>query len=527
MGIARPLAGTGLGGVPLLYQHYRPAWAGRESELAYQLHNTPAQIWAELGVAGVLPLLLGLICFVYAIIRHAAPENKIDNLLLWTLSAGLWAYGLMALTDYQLDNLSISGTLVIYLACLTSILRIHPWQTLPRFLTSPSVLFYSGAGLVLAAVIWLIPIHRAWQLSSQGFMALAQNQTDIFIEKLTQAQKLASWEPYYPSQLGWNLGNMALQTPNLQGQPGGFLNRAVEQFKRANEISPYQEFAQSNLGWLLLASNPSAATEAFTNSARLVPAKRGVMYGLGLSLLRQGKTDLAIEAIALECVRNPLFATSPRWRSPQVQPLYRQILQRIDDIYTELLNQHSQAGELNTLLHQQRGGIFWWQGNLRAARQDLDGYGSVFSQHILAIAEGASPQSIIPSFPVSPARLLLQAYANEEQRPSLLKKAWIEAKRMDFPAHLEDELLSSMAQAKNFTRWVKQNSPVVSYRYQRAGFGVLSRHVDGPLPLDFYPVMDNLVMTTWLTGMLPAPVYQPEFDLALQPWRDNLLKQLS
>ncbi|NJM95372.1 MAG: O-antigen ligase family protein, partial [Acaryochloridaceae cyanobacterium CSU_5_19] len=60
MGLAHPLLGAGLGSVPLLYQTYRPAWAGRAAELVYQLHGTPVQIWAELGGLGIV-LSLGMI----------------------------------------------------------------------------------------------------------------------------------------------------------------------------------------------------------------------------------------------------------------------------------------------------------------------------------------------------------------------------------------------------------------------------------------------------------------------------------
>ncbi len=54
MGKQQGITGIGLGNVPLQYQQFRPLWAGRESELAYQLHSTPVQLFAELGVGGVM-----------------------------------------------------------------------------------------------------------------------------------------------------------------------------------------------------------------------------------------------------------------------------------------------------------------------------------------------------------------------------------------------------------------------------------------------------------------------------------------
>lgn len=525
MGLDHPFSGVGLGGVPLLYQRYRPGWAGRESELVYQLHSSPAQLWAELGIWGILPLILATFFFVYILLFSATPYTKIDRVLVWSLSGGLWGYGLMALTDYQLDNFSIIGSLVIYFACLTSIFRTTKVESKPRFFPSPLGLFYMGIGLLLVVIIWLIPIHRAWQLSSQGFMALREDKYDLFREKLTQAQNLAPWEPYYPYQLGWNLGERMLKTQNQQERTN-LLNLAVAEFQRANQISPYQEFGWNNLGWLLLQANPPEATQAFIKAAQLVPAKRGVMYGLGLSLLQQGKIDLGIEAIALEVVRDPIFITSPRWRVPQLQSLHYKVMQRTIEIYTELIEQNSEQENLIRLLHQQRGALFWWQGNVNAARQDLENYGSVFSQNILTLSENQLTESMPEKFPLATG-LLLQAYLEPNQRANLLKQAWMQAEKTELPTNLEEDLLKTMAESENFEQWVKQYAPALSYRYQRAGFGVLSRHIDGMIPLDFYNVVDNLVITTWLKEMFPSPFYWPELDLAIQPLREKLLANIN
>ena len=53
MGSSHPVTGIGLGNVPLLYQEYRPIEAGRLSEIIYQLHSTPVQLWAEMGIWGI------------------------------------------------------------------------------------------------------------------------------------------------------------------------------------------------------------------------------------------------------------------------------------------------------------------------------------------------------------------------------------------------------------------------------------------------------------------------------------------
>lgn len=551
MGIEHPLSGIGLGNVPVLYQKYRPIWAGRESELAYQLHSTPVQLWAEMGIWGILPVLGGMIFLTYCLFRYTLPQQKTDHIFIWGLSGALLGYGLISLTDYQLDNICISTTIVIYIACLASIYRIHPLIPLPSPLKrgkpedasqfiqrgvggikvrtvfpSPLALFYGGIGIVLAVIIWLFPIHRAWQLSSQGFMALSYKKIDIFVNYLTQAHKLAPWEPYYPYQLGWNLGNLSFQTANLQ-QKQQLLSQGIRWFEKANQVSPYQEFGYSNLGWLIFNNDSAQATQAFAQGVKLVPAKRGLMYGLGLSLLVQNKVDIAVEAIALEGLRDPLFISSPMWRSPQLQSVYTQVLERMTTHYTELIQQYAQPESFNHYLHSARGGLLWWQGKLTEAHQDLDTYGSPLSQGILKLSEGTSPQSVLSEFPLSPASLILKAWSDAQQRLILIEQAWIEATKQKLPSELKQNLLISMKRSQNFDQWIKQNTPVLQYRRQRAGFGVLNRHIDGPIPLDFFPVIENLAMTTWFSELLPSPLYDPQLDLALQPLRDSLLQKIS
>jgi uncharacterized protein involved in response to NO len=70
----------------------------------------------------------------------------------------------------------------------------------------------AGLGLLVAMVIWLIPVQRAWAKSSQGFTALKDGHFGQFVDKLTQAHQLAPWDAYYSYQLAWNIGEPELST---------------------------------------------------------------------------------------------------------------------------------------------------------------------------------------------------------------------------------------------------------------------------------------------------------------------------
>ncbi len=121
MGRDRPWLGHGLGSVPWQYQAHRPPWAGREAEWIHQLHNTPIQIWAEWGLAGLGILGILLILTLRLGFQRISPRPDPSDTPLpqgAALKIGLLAYTPIALTDYSLDNLAISGSLALFLALL-------------------------------------------------------------------------------------------------------------------------------------------------------------------------------------------------------------------------------------------------------------------------------------------------------------------------------------------------------------------------------------------------------------------------
>ena len=555
MGASHFLTGIGPGGVPLLFQRYRPGWAGQQAEWAYQLHSTPAQLWAELGlwavVVGVGAIgLLGFLAVTW--LRAADATAQTPPLLVGCVLSSLLGYGVVSLTDYQLDNICISGTLVVWLAVLTAEWRDrqnlsspasdnqqpielsasspHPLTSL-RLLPRP-FLPLMGMGILMAAVIWLIPVHRAWFLSQQGFAALSRGDVSTFVQRLSRSHQLATWEPYYAYELGWNLGNLSLQTSDpKQQQP--LLEEGSSWLRQGIQSAPKQEFGYTSLAWLLLNREPKAASHAFARSAQLVPAKRGVFYGLGLSLLAQGESELAIAAMTLEALRDPILLTSPIWQLPELKSLYQPVTQRVETELTTLLASAQETQLLATWLHQIRGGLRWWRGDIPGARADLATFGTELSHFVLDLADGKP----VPSPLTTPwgregtiadrsGALAIAAWLEPANRQALLKRAWIVATHSDPPPQLVAELTATMSRSATFDQWLKQNAPSQRYRRERAGFGVLSRHIDGAIPIDFMTVVDNVPIAQFCKDLILAIDYAPALDNALQPKRDVLVERV-
>jgi uncharacterized protein involved in response to NO len=574
MGWAHPLFGAGPGGVPMLYQAYRPAWAGREAELVYQLHSTPAQIWAELGGWGIalsLGLMGWLITWGVRLWRSPATPAGEPRILCWSLLAGLLGYGVVGITDYQLDIVCISGTLIVYLAAFLSFLRadlrsriVSPGEShsasseespLPvksETLWGKLAWFRWGTvGLLLAVGIWLTPIHRAWQLSSLGFSAIANGKINVqslepFVDNLKKAQQLAPWEPYYSAQLGSNLVTAGMLSNNAQTS-SMLLRQSMEAFQQTVAASPNQEFGHSSLGWLqIVARQPALAEQSFANATRLTPAKRGVFYSLGLSLLDQGKEDLAIQAMTLEIARDPLWLTSPVWRSPKLAAIAPKVQTAIVQIYGQLLQNPSNSAAFSAYLHQCLGGVYWWQGDLKQATAEWKGRELPASQFLLKLAQiRASADStklesrtlqeattsskvlFIAIEPSTPEEFIFKAWLEPKQRAELVAKALLNANQTPPDPKQVQSIVAGMAQSKSLDEWIKLRAPVSQYRRERAGFGVLSRHIDGPAPQDFLQVVDNTAMTSFFSELLPSSIYSPSLDKALQPLRLKLWEKIS
>ncbi len=536
MGLARPWAGLGLGSVPLVYQRYRPVWAGREAEWHHQLHSTPAQLWAELGLGGVVLPLVALGMLAIALWRYGRSPHLPAPLspgLLGSLAAAIWGYGVMSLTDYQLDVIPIAGVLLVYGSVLLYGLRsaqVASQGEAPSAAIAPPRFRRFTVGLALgiigAITLWLIPIHRAWSASAIGFLQLERKNYPAFVANLELAHQRAPWQSYYPWMLGWGLGDLSYQTadPDLAQQ---MRQDAIAWFQKGNAVSPYQEFGYSNLAWLQTQTDAPSAIASFVQAARLLPAKAGVFWGLGYNLFRVQKRALATDAIALELVRHPLAITSPQLQTGIFQNVAPEIVERTEALLGSLLAEATEPSLLS-FLHQVRGALRWWNNNLAGAAEDWAISGSAISRTLLAIAQGETPD--LDALPELPGKYALQAWYQPENRPNLLLKAWM-TKPEDLPLQtglpdpaLITELANTMDTADTFDQWLKEKAPNFESQSRRLGFGVFSRQDDGPNPDDFYFRVENLAMQRFFEDVVPPAIVLPALDIALQPYREKVFQ---
>jgi len=545
MGLAHPLFGAGLGNVPLLYQKYRPAWAGQKAELTYQLHSTPAQLWAELGLFGILLSFLSCISIICLCIRWSKCKTALpaqseasasSSFPIIGILSGISGYSVYAITDYQLDNISISGTLLIYMAVLIANTRkvsqlVETAVVDEVRLVSPALskkIAFASSSLLVAIALWLYPIHRAWMFSSQGFIALQQNDTSSFVTKLEQSNKLAPWEPYYPYQLAWNLGELAFQSTDA-AQQEALRQESVSWFEKAIALSPYREFGYSNLGWLLVNTAPEKATVAFFQSTKLTPEKRGAYFALGYSLLKEGKLDLATKAMVIELMRQPILLTSPIWQSAELSSLYPNVTAALES--TLLSNLSSQdVDSADSRIQQMLGMLYWWQGDHTRAEEILSKLPTALNRSFIALTPTShqvfdqssyedidNSNAAIAAWTKSPNSdaALLQDALSRNPNAIYIEDAYYAA--------LLSDIKLSITDASNFHQWLTQRAPTRRSRNQRLGFGTISRHIDGPLPKDFSVNLENIIMTKFLSAALPATMPHRDVVVLVKAFADDVL----
>lgn len=527
--------GVGLGGVPLLYPQYRPFWGGRDAMWTGQLHSTPLQWLAELGIGGAILALVAIGLFGYqgmtAWVRSrplealswvgeppSPTESRMlsESLLPVCLGGGMVAYGVVSLWDTSLHLPAIAGTAVIYLA-----VPISRWRT-PPLVKGPTLIFLAGLGFLGAAIVWLIPVHQAGYLGARGLGALRRVQPDVAtaVGCLTRSHQLVPWKSEYPLQMGWLSGSLHWQDPKPPKQANDWLQRGIA-------ADPNGVFGYNRAGWLLLKTDPLLATKAFGRSAQLIGAQYGVFYGLGRALLASGQMDLAIEAFALELLRNPAFMTHPLWRQLDLEPLFGRVGDRLEEKYAILLKTHTQPSPLNATLHQNRGSFRWWIGNYKGAREDLQDDVSPVSKLVLQLASLESSESVeteLRILPPSPAKWAIEAWSSPPDRLKRLQQAWTMIGLENLAPDIVEKSLTTMNSAQTFDEWLKQSSPTAESSLFQEVWTPWGDDFKSFAIQDFPQVLENTAIAHFFANQLwQAPADFPELDLALQLWREALL----
>lgn len=506
LGAQRPWLGWGPGTVPIIYPHVRAQLDGG-TENVLQLHNTPVQVWATLGIPGVVALALLLGGTWRAIRRNGGSPPE------WAATGSLLGYGIVALTDHQLDLPVFAGGLAVNLAALTAasgapahgVALARAGRILVGALTI-------AAGIpVLVATARDLPARAAYE---DALVALGAGRTPEFLAALDRATTQRPGDPYFQHQAAAHL----LERRQHEREPArqaALLLQAVTRLESSLATGVHTEFARFNLGWLYLdAGQPARAVGHFTAAAHLVPDKGGVYFGLGLAHLAAGDHRAATRAFALEAVNDPRSLTGPAWELPQLTPLLPGVLAEARLVLASAVKSHPPAAPAAAWIR-------WWWGEPFSAESLRPGFNAASAGLLAAwpvLAAGEPPPA--GNAPWQRAAAAWQRSRTEGARPELFLAA----------ADGDRALAAALARRagryrddfRTFLAAPAGDEPALvrTLRHQRTGYGVLALHPEGPPPADAYIVQENRVAVDLAAGLFPVKGWLPgRFLLAMLPER--------
>ncbi|MGB7488571.1 MAG: O-antigen ligase family protein, partial [Phormidesmis sp.] len=398
-----PILGIGPGNLSRVYNLYRPIEAGTGLNLVQQLHNTPAQILAELGGLGFLSyvVLLSVLVRLCLVIYRSfvdsrpvdsrsvdtlsvdslpadslpgdSPTGDAERLLLFSLCASWFGYGVSSFTDYQLENVGISSTLIATAALLVGLADAQikdptkdPTKTESRFTLSNKL----RRVVSLCLLAFLCVSLQLWARVDLGFYMAYRAVQDTAIkdfvaadDKLLKASTIVAWDPTYAALAAE--GVIALSKTTSAERDRTELNAiAADYMQAAVTAAPNDPWFNQNSAVLLLDKDPALAENYAKQAVRLFPRSPHsyTYYTLGVTYLEQGKTQAAAHAFALEALANPQFLTSDVWERESFLPIKEQVIDETLNSYRQVLSQTQENSIQYQWLKEQIAIISWWYG---------------------------------------------------------------------------------------------------------------------------------------------------------------------
>ena len=399
----RPLLGVGPGNLSRVYQQYRPIETGAGLELVQQLHNTPAQILAETGLIGFSGYLLwiaGLVRLGILVHRRLASHIETstlsllntdrgvqnDQILLYSIAASWFAYAVSSLTDYQLENIGISTTLLISTALL-----IHLGDRYCQFNMVKSLSLRTRRLVSLFLLLYLSVSLSVWARVDVGFYLADTAKIDIennnLVEadtKWSKATQIVPWDPTSAALASERLSILSSLATDPQDKDT-LLSGAIDSLKSAVKAAPNDPWFNQNLAVLLLQQqHPEQAEPYIHHTVLLSPrSNHASYYTLGQTYLAQNKTEKAIAAFVLEGLANPKFLVDTIWQAPPLDKYLPTVIDQTLSVWQQVLSITSPNSSQYTWLDQQIALTKWWY-HLPLSSKDINSQ-SPYIQFILTI----------------------------------------------------------------------------------------------------------------------------------------------
>lgn len=447
----RPLVGVGPGVMSRVSNLYRPIETGAGLDHIQQLHNTPVQIAGELGLVGLGIFLAGMLLLGRLWVRlWRQPLTTTDRALLGGIGGSLLAYGVSSLTDYQLENIPIAGTLLGLVVLLLALGDAYlpaaiPIGTDARRRSRLAVML----GLGLLVTFWL-PFNLTVAFDALADRAFYNQQLNLADTRWYKAHRLSPWDPTaaaVASEALWDLNQMLGPSEAQENVRSRLLDYALQ----AQQAAPNDAWFNHNLA-VMHQTDPATALPYAARAVQLMPRHRHYGYWLlGDLLLRQGETKSAIAAFTLEALVNPACLTYPQWQERPYQSIHTDVARATLAEYDTLLAEVDPRDPRLNALYETRALLAWW-----TAQPAID----VDPNRLRPVVSGLLRADSDPAAAIKAVEHDLRL---GQQTPELrLLAAWLDpdrypaspARPQDAPPDLDTLLMDESLRVQPLRRWL-------------------------------------------------------------------------
>lgn len=509
-----PILGVGPGNLSRVYDTYRPIEAGVGLSLVQQLHNTPVQLAAELGILGLFIYLSLLFVLVrLGVLLHQRITNNCDHLMLYAVGGSWLGYSISSLSDYQLENIGITTTLIVTAALLVNL--ADSYKLCIRNLSMSKV----SRRIVSLGLVTLICISlKLWVRADAGFYlsysAIRDTQRLDFVgadSKLAKASKLVPWDPTYPALAAEAVLKLI---PDLDSEKDvrELSSVVISYFKDALEAAPNDTWFNQNLAVLLLESDAEAAESYARRAVQLSPRNNNnyTYYTLGLSLLNQGKIDTAVYAFVLESLANPLFLTADVWEYKPLAPIKNTVVRKSLENYRQILKETSQASIQYRWLYDQLVILSWWY-DYPTDRRAEEKVTTLAHAMLIADSNPSKSLALLNQYIEQEGRsndlFLMQArLAPDQYLPELTKK-------LDMTDEEKETLEESVRSEEDMQSWLSEVKSVAKGQTRHGGVFAYRNLLANNIQMIMHPgeIKTNVLPTS--IGLFPnAPREYPQLD---------------
>ncbi|MBZ0290996.1 MAG: O-antigen ligase family protein [Anaerolineae bacterium] len=305
----KPLTGYGL----FTFGRYLPRFASMPDVTPHtHAHDVPLQIAAELGVIGLVALVLTLVLLTKAIWQNFRQAQGRDQIIVISATAGVVGFGIHHLLDTpaMMPAIALVGLVALVLASAPT--QAQPLTTRWRLIGHPLAMIGLFT-LLIASGFWNLKIYSDyWNALSSVY------ETGDYRTAAGGMQAAVDADPglsIYQAQQAFLLG-MAYSEGDLHA---GI--EAVTAYQRLIAMEPYYAPYRANLGMLLWNTGQEReGLEMLQSAAALAPESWQIQYDVGLyaeALERLGPVAEAAYRQAL--IANPDADLYPTWGQTAMQ----------------------------------------------------------------------------------------------------------------------------------------------------------------------------------------------------------------